>query len=478
MRQRLLIIATVVVVLGLLIVLNAASYVQNSNPEQMESELAPNRSTYHSGATGTRALYDLLNESGYNVTRWRETPKLLTKEGTDISTFVVIGSTLVPFEEEEATDLLAWVSSGGRLVLIDRRPETKLLHDSNGWTINIDVLEYPSGAIDPSKPKDMTDEVNSVRPVQPTVLTRAVESVKPSRFASVARFSYGKPVVGASEPMIKVAPDPTYEDEEEETDETEHGKQPPPRSATKTVSKQEQILFPAPVVHLRDRRGALLLDYGYGKGRITVLTDPYIVANGGIQLEDNLQLAVNTIAGRGGKIAFDEFHQGRASSRNEFAAYFQGTPVLALAGQLVLLTLVVLWTQGRRFGRPLPLPQVDRRSSLEFVASMAELQHRARAYDLAIENIYSRTRRVLTRYAGVDYHSSRAEIVERIAARSSVAPAKLEAVMRDCEEAINGGAINERQAIALVRRLREIEGALGLRMRSRELKQAAEQLGP
>ena len=31
-------------------------------------------------------------------------------------------------------------------------------------------------------------------------------------------------------------------------------------------------------------------------------------------------------------IAFDEFHQGRGIARNEFAAYFAGTPVLVVHG--------------------------------------------------------------------------------------------------------------------------------------------------
>ena len=184
----------------------------------------------------------------------------------------------------------------------------------------------------------------------------------------------------------------------------------------------------------------------------------------------------STPCGREGLIAFDEYHQGRATTQNAWAAYFAGTPVLALAGQIILVLLVIVWTQARRFGRPLPLPQVDRRSGLEFVASMAESQRRARALDLAIENIYGRTRRVLTRYAGVDYHSSRSEIAERVAARSALNREKLEAVMRDCEEAINGAPVSERQSIALVSQLREIEAALGLRMRSREVKQAAERM--
>lgn len=461
MRQRIAIIATVAIVLGVLILLNAASYVQT--PEQNDSEALPNRSTYNSGATGTRAFYDLLNESGFKVTRWRESSVvLLSQARANVSTFVVIGRTLLPFEEEEARNLLLWVKKGGRLVLIDRRPDTKLLPKSGNWTIAVD-FDYPSTTIDPNKPEEMTAGIASVHPVQPTLLTQAVESVKPSRFASAIRFSSVKPAAKGSEHEV-ASPSATPFDPEDAG------------SAEEEQSDAPVVSAPAPVTHLRDRRGALLADFPHGAGRIVVLSDPYIVANGGIRLEDNLQLALNTVAARDGLIAFDEYHQGRATTQNALGAYFAGTPILAIAGQIVLVVLVILWTRGRRFARPLPLPQVDRRSSLEFVASMAELQHRARALDLAIENIYSRTRRVLTRYAGMDYHSSRAEIAERVASRSTVNREQLETVMRDCEEAINGGPVSERQSIALVRQLREIEGALGLRMRSREVKQAAEKI--
>ncbi|HEX7294858.1 MAG TPA: hypothetical protein VF251_03835, partial [Pyrinomonadaceae bacterium] len=253
---------------------------------------------------------------------------------------------------------------------------------------------------------------------------------------------------------------------------------------TKPVALEENIDAPppemrisaAPVVHVADEQGPLLVDYPHGDGRIIILSDPYIVANGGIELRDNLQLAVNTIASVGGLIAFDEYHQGRGVTRNALATYFAGTPVLPIAAQIVLLILLILWTRGRRFGRALPLAQIDRRSSLEFVASMAELQERSRAFDLAIENIYSRTRRVLARHAGVDYNSPRSLIATRVASRSSVDAHKLETLMRQCEETINGGATNWRQAIDLVRRLREVERTLGLGMRTRESKQAAESI--
>src|SRR3979409_845428 len=116
MRQRLAIIMILVVVVGLLILLNAASYVKLA--PTVDSEISPDRSTLNAGATGTRALYDFLHESGYQVARWREsTASLLSFNGPRPATIVVIGQTLVPFSDTESKELLHWVETGGRLVI-------------------------------------------------------------------------------------------------------------------------------------------------------------------------------------------------------------------------------------------------------------------------------------------------------------------------------------------------------------------------
>ena len=453
MRQRLTIILTVVVIIGLLVALNSLSYVKQEKTEDFE--VVPNRSTYHSGPTGLRALHDFLNESGYKVIRWRETPqKLLGDSGKSVTTFVVVGQTQIFFENEEAEALRKWVARGGRLVLIDRKLDTELAPKSAGWNFSTRENYFPTLDTDPADAKQMTDKVVALQPVQPTVITSNIKSVLPSRFAS----------------RLQIVP-PDEEDFEDYSETTESGDTP-----SATEGPAFSYASRAPVIHIADSEGALLVDYAYGLGNIVVLTDPYIVANGGLKLNDNLQLAINILAGRGGLIAFDEYHQGRGATKNAFADYFAGTPVLAIAAQVALLLLLVLWTNARRFGRPLPLPQVDRRSTLEFVASMAELQERSRAFDLAIENIYTRTRRVLARYAGVDYNSTRSEIAARIASRSSIDAHKLETLMRQCEDAINGQPITWRQSVDLVRRLREVEKELGLRMRSRDLRQAAENI--
>ncbi len=467
MRQKLGIIITIVLIIGALVIINTASYVAREEP--MDSEWAPNRSTYHSGPTGTRALYDLLNESGYQVMRWRDIPERLLSQGQQsVRTFVIIGRTSLPVDEEQAQGLLFWVMGGGRLVMVDREPDDNLLPKSGDWTVRTEFGNFPPFTIDSGNPVEMTENVKPVHPNQPTLLTQNVDSVMPSRFASTLTFTAEQPKEGNEvRPPAQSYPSPDYSEEEPEPS---ADSEPEPIDETEIPSEAS----PAPVVHLSNSTGALLLDYEYGAGRIILLSDPYMFSNGGIGLNDNLQLAINILGGHSGLIAFDEYHQGRAATRNELVAYFSGTPIIPIAGQITLLILLVLWSRGRRFARPLPLAQIDRRSSLEFVASMAEVQQRAGAFDLAIENIYGRIRRILSRYAGTDYNTPRSEIAARVASRSSLDSRQLEVLMKQCEDAINGAPLNERQSIRLARRLRDIEGHLGLRMRSRESKQAAQ----
>ncbi len=457
MRQRLALIITLIVVVIVLVALNAASYVRVEHVA--DSETAPDRSTFNSGATGTQAFYDFLHESGYPVARWREgASSLLSYNGPKPQTFVIIGELQEPYSNRETREVLEWVASGGRLVMIDRHPDRRLLGGLKNWSINSENLSYPWSDLDANDFGQMTSGMKPLRPAQPTSLARNVDSVMPSRFMGFMTLAAGAP-----------KPTPTPESDEEETGGLEY--EPTPEGHESVNASQDRD-GPAPVVHVGDERGALLVDYPYGSGRIVVLSDPFIVANNGVGRADNLLLAINIVAERGGMIAFDEFHHGRATTNNALFQYFSGTPVLAICAQLGLIGLAIVWTRGRRFARPLPLAQVDRRSKLEFVASMAELQQRAKAHDLALENVYGRVRRVLVRYAGLSNSSPRGEIARRVAARSGLNREELETLMRNCEDTINGAPTSGKETLQLARRLREIEAALGLRTRARDLKQA------
>jgi hypothetical protein len=518
MSGRFSIVVFVGALVVLLVALNAASYVRVER--EAELEFRPDRSTLNAGPSGTRALYEFLEESGRRVMRWREPPAALARapESARPSTFVVVGQTRVEFKPEEVRSLLEWVEAGGNLVVIDRTPDASLI-EGDVWRVAAQAVSPPPRDVRADDTEALTRDAPQLAPAQPTLLTRDVASVAPSRYASrlvasrrAEDESGGGQTEGTTPPSTSA---PAGEDDsatpresagdddmkggganadnEETNGESETPPPPsetpdartipdadpaaaatPPTRADASAGVEAATQSSAPISHVSDERGALLLDFTRGRGRVIVLSDPFIVANRGITRADNLQLAANVVAGTKGDglIAFDEFHQGRGTTRNQFAAYFEGTPVLAMCAQLFLLAAAVVWTRGRRFARPLPAPRIDRRSKLEFVASMAELQQRARAFDLAIENVYGRTRRALARYGGSDVSAPRATIAAAVAARSGRNRDEIESLMRECEDAINGAPVTPRQSLALVAGLRELERTLGIRMRAREIRQA------
>jgi hypothetical protein len=465
MRQRLIIIVTLVVVVVVLVLLNAASYVKVEATPDTES--SPDRSTYNGGPTGTRALYDFLHESGYDVTRWREsTASLLSSNGPKPATLVIVGDTKIAFSKVESREILHWAESGGRLVIVDRSPQRWLLPKSGDWEIRAQMTNFPWSDLDPTDFEAMTREVKAIAPSQPTLLARNVETILPSRFASGLTFVRMPPAKKDNNSNSnKSGSDETSGDDDESDFD------PEPKIEISPGPENASTVSPAPVASFINDRGVVVAEYPHGKGRIVLVSDPYVVANNGINRADNLQLAINVVVGNGGVIAFDEFHQGRSATHNALIQYFAGTPVLAICAQLILIGVAIVWSRGTRFGRPLPLPHVDRRSSLEFVASMAELQQRAKAHDLALENIYSRVRRVLVRHAGLNQGSPRAQIAARVALRSKLSQEQLESLMRSCEDTINGAPTNGKEALRLVKRLREVEARLGLQGRERDEKQ-------
>ncbi|MBV9927688.1 MAG: DUF4350 domain-containing protein [Acidobacteria bacterium] len=467
MKSRLIIFLSIVLLVAVLAALNAASYVRVER--EREVELLPDRSTMNSGGTGTRALFEYLRESGADVARWGH-PMSALSGPDEPETLVIVGATRRAIEAREASAIVNWVSAGGRLVLIDREPNPQLLPRVGGWRVYAQMAEYPDADSDPFDAENMTRGAPLLTPAQPTALTRNVAEVTRSRFASrlqLSRNDSGQPQIVITGERDRSVP---------ESDIPESDGPPPPPAPTPRAATGDGPDTHAPVVHIADGRegeGALLVDYAYGRGRIVVLSDPYVVSNAGLNRADNLFLAVNVVTGGGrGRVAFDEFHQGYGETQNQLFAYLRGTPIIWMFGQGAVVVLALMWTRGRRFARPVPAPRPDRRSKLEFVSSMAELQQSARAYDLAIENVYQRTRRALARYAGLPATAAPAQIAERVAARSGRDRAALEALLVECEDASAGAPLNGRRALRLAQDLRELERDLRLLMRSRELRQS------
>src|SRR5262247_3999589 len=429
MRRYFAGVVTIVLVIAVLVGMSAAGAIEFDRP--VENESAPNRSTYNSGPTGTRALYQLLEESGTPVARWRSHYSSLYTEGKD-SILVIIG----PFPagqkifEEEAIVLQSWISTGGQALIISRSP----IEQFGDPAIRAKAPgKFPASD---TTPEQFIDQESDRLIAQPTELTRKVRGLAFSNFAS--RMSFHNGVDGAGRTAKADPPDDKGEEKEEYS---------------------APALY-APVIHLGDKDGAALADFTYGEGRVIFLSDPFVVANNGIARGGNLTLAMNILSSMGAperRILFDEFHHGYHSGGNPLVNYFRGTPAPWLLLQRLGFSLLIVYTYSRRFARPLPLPQVPRHSPLEFVGSMANLQQAAQARELALENIYPRFKAGLCRRLGLSSRASRDDIITGARRRRfPISEIELRQTLSDAEMTLAGEAIDDARLLTLVSRMRRI----------------------
>ncbi|MFN0138904.1 MAG: DUF4350 domain-containing protein [Pyrinomonadaceae bacterium] len=445
MKQKLFIFFFLILLVGVLIGLNAATYVQREKTP--DSEIQPNRSTYNSGATGTQAFYTLLSETGRKVTRWQEPPSALLTSKSPPAVFVVIGSLRREFTDQEAHSVLRWTSNGGRLVIIDREPPTELVKTTSNWHLDLTMKpDVDLFTIDPADRKQMIGETVAVKPVQPTLYTQGVNAVQPSKFAASVTFSKSKTFTD-TDSGVGVGGAAQRNDE------------PPPRVAYDAPPPSEL----APVVHFGSSAQNLVVEAPYGSGKILFLSDPYLVSNNGISLVDNAQLGINLVSAGSSTVAFDEYHQSYGSDNNRFLEFFAGTPVVAIFLHSALLIALVFYSQSRRFARAVPEPEADRLSKLEYVAAMAELQGRARAFDLAIENIYAEFRRRAARLFGLDIRDATCDkLAPRISERTGLDNRTVYDTLYKCEDIIRGEPTNRREIVRLTEELRALEKKLGI----------------
>jgi hypothetical protein len=491
MRRYFGIIFTVILVIAVIIAISAAGNIEFEGAN--ENELAPNRSSYNPGPTGTRALYQLLEESGIPVARWRKSFSSLRGEAND-ATLVIVG----PFQfgqkifGEEAEALQSWISSGGRALIISRLPQEQfgdpVIHAKAPDTLP-DLNATPDQFVN-----NKSDELI----VQPTELTRNLHGLALSGYASRLKFYPQPEAQQESEPGatksgergIPPSPTPESEPSPDSDDKTRragarlgftNAPMPAPTaerpveidSGPHTESPaggQDADEYPmkmlyAPVIHLGDKDGAALADFTYDKGRVIFLSDPFVVANNGIARGANLTLVMNILQSMGApgrKIFFDEYHHGYHSQSNPLVNYFRGTSVPWLLLQGLLLGLLILYSYGRRFARPLPLPLVDRHSPLEFVDSMANLQQASEARELALENVYPRFKARLCRRLGLSSRAQRDEIItgaRRL--RLPISEIELRQTLSDAELTLAGERIDDARLVALVSRMRRLLSQMG-----------------
>lgn len=163
--------------------------------------------------------------------------------------------------------------------------------------------------------------------------------------------------------------------------------------------------------------GPVLIGLQAGEGYVYASSAAHPFSNTGLGEADNAALVLNILrrVPPGGRIVFDEVHHGFVSQPS-LRALLLGTPW----GWAILYTAATiaayLALTGRRFGRAVPLKaEAQRRSSAEYLESMAGLLRRAGKLDYAQAHFHASLKRRLARAHGLNPRLEDAAFVESLA---------------------------------------------------------------
>lgn len=126
----------------------------------------------------------------------------------------------------------------------------------------------------------------------------------------------------------------------------------------------------------------VLVSFEQGEGRVILGTLTQSFTNAGLKQGGNPELVLNilALASEKGTVWFDEWHHGEQGGGQVLgpAEFLRSTAVGRALLFVTFAVFIVLFWQGRGFGRPVPLPQdIKRRGALEHVTGIANLSRRA-----------------------------------------------------------------------------------------------------
>lgn len=210
------------------------------------------------------------------------------------------------------------------------------------------------------------------------------------------------------------------------------------------------------LIHLKDANGEpVLISWSVGQGRIYWSADTEWLSNKRIAQGQNLELALNILLPAQGKqVAFDEYHHGFQSA-SRWWQILRG-PLKAFVALLAVVTAVLFWAYGARFGSPRPTPPGPPRAAVEYVYSMSQLYRRSQARGVVLQALYRSLLVELGRLLGGTRGLTHHQIAERTAHRAGVKPEALKSLL-DRIAPDQQGVPSEADLIKLARETEELQ---------------------
>jgi hypothetical protein len=245
-----------------------------------------------------------------------------------------------PIDRTDAGEVLRWVEDGGVLILVDDRPQLFAIRNELFDSLEVDVVTI----------EDDADELEQVDVLQPVFNTPPLSEVSA-------------------------------------------------RTSRVLETTREDVV---PLLGTDD--ATVLLELQRGDGTIYVSAASYPFTNQGLSDEQNAALLQNMLrrVPPGGSVLFDEYHHGFFAPPSLRSIVLSKPWGWALLYTLALLAIYLVLS-GRRFGRPVPLAEeTARRSTSEYVESMADLFQRGHKRGYILRHYYQSFKRRLARPYGIN----------------------------------------------------------------------------
>jgi hypothetical protein len=351
-RQR-----DIVILIGLFVVLVVFTLL---GPARSRNDSAISKPTTHSSAPeGALAMLRWLDDLGYDARRLEYTSFALDDEAAAL---VMLNPT-EPINQTQTDLVLDWVAQGGLLILANDVP----------WFFGSGRMIMQELEIGQSEYSDNFDQIERAPVAQP-ILTA------PPLSDALVQTNYVLEVQRDDVAVVVNVPAPDGEPAE-------------PAAGEPAAEEEDATTLRAVVVGIK-----------HGRGYMYISSAAYPFTNAGLRDEANAALVLNMLrrVPPGGQVLFDEWHHGYFEPPSLRSAILSNPWGQATVYALVVFALYLVFT-GRRFGKPVPLrEEIQRRSSAEYVWSMADLFQRSKKRDFILQHYYIAYKRRLARPYGIN----------------------------------------------------------------------------
>jgi len=145
---------------------------------------------------------------------------------------------------------------------------------------------------------------------------------------------------------------------------------------------------------LGDSFGAVVWEETIGKGRIIFGTTPHLAANAYQDAPGNYRFLTELLAKPGDTIWVDEYIHGYRDKetlvqekRRNWIEYFAQTPLVSAFVQVMIILLVAIWAQSRRFGQAMTLKVPAVNNSEAYIKAIAGVLQKAKSHQFVWEMV-------------------------------------------------------------------------------------------